>query len=465
VVLLAIGVMATVVFVTWDRRFESYLSEAQRARNEAVVQTLVESHRAPDGWDASAIYALSRVAMLSNVDVAVYTTKGQLLFTLQGRHMGRGLLGTESPTDAGATASATPEPAPTAGEKAAASDQFDVSSYPLVVAGEKVATAEIYSPQDISTAIDDAYRRGLTRNLVIATLIALLLGFLVSLLVSRRVTEPLEELADAAHEVIEGNLDVRVAPRSEDEVGTLAAAFNELTDRLAQDEQLRRDMTTDFSNDLRPQLGAIRSHVEALEDGALPPTPENLHAIGTEVERLGRLISALRDLSALESEDLGIDLEEFDLAEAGREAVAGAAAAYATKGVELADDLSPTRLRADHRRVLQVMVGLLDNALKCTPSGGRVVLAVAGGDGPPHGAAGGVWAHLRVSDSGPGIEPADLPFVFDRFYRGRSARHAAGMGLALAVVRGLAETQGGVAVADSGPEGGAAFTVYLPLPR
>ena len=93
---------------------------------------------------------------------------------------------------------------------------------------------------------------------------------------SRRITGPLEELTDAAGDVSAGNLDVRVAPRGDDEVAALAAAFNAMADRLARDEQWRRDMTSDLSHELRTPLATIQSRVEALEDGVLPATPENL---------------------------------------------------------------------------------------------------------------------------------------------------------------------------------------------
>ena len=97
---------------------------------------------------------------------------------------------------------------------------------------------------------------------------------------------------------------MRVAPRGDDEVGALATAFNAMADRLARDEQWRRDMTADLSHELRTPLATIQSRIEALEDGVLPATPENLRVIGAEVERLGRLLGALRSLNELESEDL-----------------------------------------------------------------------------------------------------------------------------------------------------------------
>src|SRR5450759_482262 len=189
------------------------------------------------------------------------------------------------------------------------------------------------------------------------------------------------------------------------------------------DEQWRRDMTADLSHELRTPLATIQSRIEALEDGVLPATPENLRVIGAEVERLGRLLGALRSLNELESEDVSVEHERLDLADVGRDSIAHAETVYAAKGVTLDGDLAPATVKGDRDRLLQVAANLLDNALKFTPEGGRVVLAVASGDGPAGAvASGGPWATLTVADSGPGIDPIDLPFIFDRFYRSQAAR-------------------------------------------
>ena len=278
---------------------------------------------------------------------------------------GSGMMG-----GAGGAASASPQ-----GTPLNAAD-FTVQSAPIVVAGQQVGTAEIYAPKGARAAAEDAYQSALTRNLVIAAAIAGVLALLVSLLVSRRITGPLEELTDAAGDVSAGNLDVRVAPRGDDEVAALAAAFNSMADRLARDEQWRRDMTSDLSHELRTPLATIQSRVEALEDGILPPTPENLRVIGEEVERLGRLLGALRSLNELESEDLSVEHEPVDLAEVAAGAADRHRPAFLTKGVELTEDLQPGVVLGDRDRLLQVVANLLDNALKFTPAGGHVVLAV-----------------------------------------------------------------------------------------
>jgi len=209
--------------------------------------------------------------------------------------------------------------------------------------------------------------------------------------------------------------------------------------------------------------------VEALEDGVLPPTPENLRVIGEEVERLGLLLGQLRSLNELESEDLSVQHEPLDLAEMAAGAVDRHRPGFAAKGVELDVDLRPATVFGDPDRLLHVVGNLLDNALKFTPAGGHVRVTVERVDGAAKRAAAGsalagpagASARLTVADDGPGVDPVDLPFVFDRFYRSQSARGTAGAGLGLAICRALVEAQGGTIAADEAPGGGARFTVLL----
>lgn len=452
VAVLAVVVVALIANYAGSRRFDSYLADVRRGRNEAVVRALAETYRAPDGWDASAVYALSQVAALNNVDVAVYSRAGQLLFTVQGRHSagmmgggrGQGMMG--------------------GGASARHAVEYRLDSYPVVVGGEKVASAAVFSPLGARVAAESAYQDALARNLWIAALVASALALLVSLLVSRRITRPLEELTDAAADVAEGNLEVHVAPRGDDEVAALATAFNAMAERLARDEQWRREMTSDLSHELRTPLATIQSRVEALEDGVLPATAANLRVIGEEVERLGRLLGALRSLNDLESEDSEIVHECLDLSDVARDAVARAETAFAAKPVALQAELEPLVVEGDRDRLLQVVGNLLDNALKFTPVGGCVRLAVVASDGPSDAVLGkGRWARLTVTDNGPGIDPVDLPFIFDRFYRAQASRGTQGIGLGLAIVRGLVEAHDGSVAAANAATGGAVFTVYLPV--
>ena len=451
VAVVAIAAVAIIVTVTGGRRFEQYLSDVQQRRDQAVVEVLSETYQPGIGWDAKAVYALSQASVTSGVNVAVYDPGGSLLFTVQG--IRRGMMGGMMGQGSGMMGQGQ--------QDGTLSDTgLTVDRYPVVVEGEKVASADIYARQSARVAAEQAYESSLTRNLLVAGVLAGVLAVAVSVLVSRRITGPLEELTDAAADVTAGNLDVRVAPRGDDEVAALASAFNQMADSLARDEQWRRDMTADLSHELRTPLATIQSRIEALEDGVMPATPENLRVIGDEVERLGRLLGELRSLNELESEDFGVTLRPLDLADVGRDGLARVEPLAARRSVRLESRLAEAPADGDRDQLLQVVVNLLDNAIKFTPEGGSVTLAV--GPAPPPAGRAGPWASITVSDTGPGIDPIDLPFVFDRFYRSRSVRHTQGAGLGLAIAKGLVEVHNGVIEASDGAGGGAVFTVLLP---
>lgn len=464
VAVLAILVAGILVAVTSARHFDSYLERVQAERSADVVAALRSTWRDPDGWDATAIYALSQVATSNDVDVAVYDPDARLLFTVQGRSPGPGPHGGQgAAADQTATEVATETPQATPVDPSS----FTILREPVVVDGRNVATAEVYAGEGVRTAAEEAYRDSLARDLIVAAVVAAIVAVLVSLLVSRRITGPLEELSDAAADVAAGRLDVRVSPRGDDEVAVLGGAFNSMADRLARDEQWRREMTSDLTHELRAPLEAIRSRVEALQDGAEPATPEDLRSVGEEVERLSRLLGALHQLNELEDEDLGVEYEEVDLAAVTAAAAEQHRPAFDAKGVALATDLRAAVVPGDRDRLLQVADVLLDNALTFTPEGGRVTVSVAAADTGPGGAEApqgpaGRAACLTVRDSGPGIDPVDLPFVFDRFYRAQARRGASGAGLGLALCRALVEAHGGTISAGEASEGGAAFTVLLP---
>lgn len=447
---LVLAVAAVFLTVTADRRFDAYLNDVRARQNAAVVEALRDTYQTGVGWDARGIYALSRAARVGDMNLAVYSPDGELLFTVQGIEGTAAVPGDGAANGQGGDASlgaASPASPLT-------TRSFDIRRYPVRAGGARVATVEVYAWRDARGAAEDAYDGTLDRDLVIAAGLAAIVALLASVVVARRLTGPLEELAEAAGDVVAGNLEVRIAPRGDDEVARLAVALDTMADALARNEQWRRDLTADLSDELLAPLASVQTRLEALEEGRVPVTPENLRVAGDEVERLGRLLGALRTLNEVESEDLDVELASLDLHDVVAEALSGAEAEAARRRVTLSGDLDAVTVRGDRGRLAQVMASLLDNALKFTPAGGTIVVGLHAEQRS---------AVLSVADTGPGIDPVDLPFVFDRFYRSPSARGTQGVGLGLAIVKGLVEAHGGTVDAGGDAGGGAVFTVRLPL--
>ncbi len=298
--------------------------------------------------------------------------------------------------------------------------------------------------------------------ILVAGLVASGVALLLAGLLAWGLVRPLHRLTRAAEAIAQGDLSQRVPVTSGDEVGELANAFNTMAGELQRAEQVRRNMTADVAHELRNPLSVVRSHVEALQDGVFELTPENLDPIHDKVLLLGRLVEDLRELALAEAGQLPLERAPTDLRTLVVETVQGLQAQADKKGVALRADL-PAELPlvwADRGRIGQVLTNLLSNALRHTPAAGEVsVSASADAD----------WAYLSVADTGQGIAPQDLPYVFERFYRGDRARErpvdGQGTGLGLAIARGIVRAHGGEIEVSSQVGEGSCFRLRLPLGR
>jgi signal transduction histidine kinase len=264
----------------------------------------------------------------------------------------------------------------------------------------------------------------------------------VGLLLSRAITRPLRRLTRAAGAVAGGDLEVQVPVRSRDEVGALSRAFNEMTARLRAARQAQTDFVANVSHELRTPLTAVKGTVETLRDGAVddPAVRDRfLATVEGETDRLIRLVNDLLVLSRFDSQALNLRRAPLDVGALARETADKLAHRAAARDVAVRVDAAagtPAAL-ADRDRIEQVLVNLLDNAIKYSPPGGTVwVRTLPGADGT---------VRAEVADEGMGIPPAALARIGERFYRADRARSRAegGSGLGLAIARALVEAHGG----------------------
>jgi len=327
----------------------------------------------------------------------------------------------------------------------------------LQVNGSPIGTL-LVTAQDatLHTAEERAFLDAVNLGVLGATLLAGSLALVAAAVVARGLTTPLRRLTQAAHDLARGDLRQHVEVQGHDEVANLGRAFNSMAASLAAAAEQRRQMTADIAHELRTPLSIVQGELEALLDGVYPLTAGSIEPIYQETKLLSRLVADLRELALADAGELRLERAPTDVRALVERTVAGFERPAADKGVTLATEIAPGLpvLNVDPDRTRQVLTNLLDNALRHTPAGGRVTV-----QGAPH--ADGVQVSVR--DTGPGIAPADLPHVFDRFYRGdRSrARASGGSGLGLAIVRSLVEAHGGRIWAESAPGEGAAFGFTL----
>lgn len=309
--------------------------------------------------------------------------------------------------------------------------------------------------------VQDAQSRGLLAGLALAVLASGGLAWWVA----RGVARPIEAVGVAAGALAAGDLSRRVArPHSplgtSSEVLRLTDDFNRMADALERSEAHRTAMVADVAHELRTPLTAMTLRLEALSEGLVPFDDSEVARLRRQTTLLHRLVEDLRTLSLADAGRLDLRPTPLEATALAREAVEALGPVARAKGVDLeietdGDDLV---LVADHDRLAQVLGNLLDNAIRATPEGGRVRVAAV---------RAGASIAFRVRDQGPGIAPADLPTVFERFRQGEHGRRdlRGGSGLGLAIVRSLVEAQGGTVAAANHAGGGAELTVALPAGR
>jgi len=305
--------------------------------------------------------------------------------------------------------------------------------------------------------------------------IVVALSLLVTQLLARGMTSPLREMTAAVEAMAQGDYAQRVRATSRDEVGVLASAFNQMAEDLASVDATRRDLIANVSHELRTPVAALQAQLENLVDGVAEPTPATLELALEQTERLTRLVTYLLDLSRVEAGAAALSLSQIPVGDFLEECADALSMVDASKNLRYVVDVTPHALvlEADAERLRQIVVNLLQNAIRHSPTGGEIRL-----DAYPSGDD----VVIEVSDEGPGIAPEDRERVFERFARGGTASPGSdggvgagspgsgsslgttsgGTGIGLAIVRWAVDLHGGrVAVVDS-PTGGATMRLVLP---
>lgn len=304
-------------------------------------------------------------------------------------------------------------------------------------------------------ALHGRFTSELARSLLVASFIAVGVGVILSIVLTRRVTGPVREMMRLAERISRGDYTARVGVAGRDELASLARSLDRMAGSLATLERLRKDLVANVAHELRTPLSNLRGYLEAVRDGVAPPSAETIGLLHGEVMRLVRLVDALHELSRFDAQLPALKRERVDIRELVERLLTLRGGEFVAKHIILDTQIMPgLTVSGDGDLLSQAASNLLDNALKYTPSNGRVKVEASADNGV---------VRLAVINSGEGISPEDLPFIFERFYRGEKSRSRAsgGAGIGLAIVREVARAHGGQAGAASGD---GRTTVWITLP-
>ncbi|HSF82596.1 MAG TPA: ATP-binding protein [Anaerolineales bacterium] len=300
---------------------------------------------------------------------------------------------------------------------------------------------------------------GVNRATILSALAATGFALIVGGILAYTLTRSLRELTSATKVLAEGNLGYQVQVRSQDELGELADSFNQMSSQLEQSNQLRRKMTADIAHDLRTPLSVIMGYTEALNDGKLEPDPEMFEVLHTETLHLSLLIDDLKTISLADAGELPLTYQTITPDIILKRTANAYRVQAEHKQVKILTDLPQDlpNIQIDVERMMQVLGNLMSNALRYTPQEGQIKLSAD---------RLGEQVRICVADNGAGIAPEELPFVFERSFRGDKARQQGNgeTGLGLAIAKSLVEAQGGQINVESRPGEGTKFTILLAPP-
>jgi len=435
----AVGVIAVLVNRSTTHQFELYISQGKQIRATVLAPEFAAYYARTGGWTGVDTWMAS-------------LQQGQAGGRGQGSGRGQGVgVATDRLllADAGGRVVADSQ-GEMVGQSLSGSELS--AGVPIEAGGEQVGTLLIVAEGTPHTSLEEEFLRQVNKWLVWAGLAAGAVALVLGLVLARQLTAPIRDLTDAAH-LLAGGKVAHVEVHSQDEIGELGLAFNQMSRSLDRQETLRRNLMADIAHELRTPITVIRGDLEALLDEVFEPTPEALASLHEETLLLSRLVDDLRALAQAEAGQLQLKRETTDLADLLRGVVASFDLQAESQGQTLSLELpvAPLVVDADRQRVRQVVANLVSNALRHAPESGYVTVSASLDLDE---------AQISVSDNGPGIATEDLAHLFDRFWRGGTPR-AEGSGLGLAISRELVRAHGGRIWVDSTLNQGTTFHFTL----
>jgi signal transduction histidine kinase len=431
IVLVTVGTIYVFVSQRISAEMQNYRTMSAQYRSAQIRGTLYLYYSNNDGWDGVQS-TVTDTARFSGTHIILVAVNGTVVGDSKGELLGLNYTGPQE-------------------------NPVELTLKDRVI-GKFYATTDPETAENIAPFL--RISASINRSLLVGGSLAIAIALALTLALSRRVTSPIRILARAARRLGHGDLSQRVHFEGKGEVAELAQAFDTMAGNLEHTEQLRRNMVADVAHELRTPLSNIQGYLEAIRDRVMKPNAATMRSLNEEAALLSQLVNELQELSLVEAGELKLDYRSEDVARLVRQAVIPWQPKMVAKDIFLSldvpDDLPLVKI--DWQRVNQVLHNLLENAVAHTSQGGSISVAATELDG---------WVEISVADTGEGIPAADLPNIFERFYRvdKSRARVTGGSGLGLTIAKRLIEAHGGQITVESKLGRGTCFSFTLPVEK
>ncbi|WP_161879789.1 sensor histidine kinase [Alkalibacterium sp. MB6] len=426
------------IFFGVENQFTDYLKKNREERIETIKKEVLQQYdETGELTNEQLNNMLHQQAMTENLYFKLYDSNGELLIDSTSLRSMMGMMnGTQSSIDP---------------------NDYQSTSYQLKNNNEVIGNLTVFYPEQLMGE-DFIFLKSIKRNILLAVMVTVILSILFSLLFSNRLTSGFKKLINAIAELRNHQWRTRIPVKElTDEMKPLGESFNQLAASLAKEERLRKEFTANFAHELRTPLATLRSHIEAFQDGIWEPDSKRLEQCHEELMRLVRLVKELEKLIAAENPQIRLDKTRLETGKLLSFIKEQFNPLFMKKGVNLEVQNTEEQhwFNGDRDKIIQILTNIVNNALQYTPQGKRVSVYIEEKNDQ---------ISFIVKDEGEGISEDDLPFLFERFYRGDKSRdrETGGVGIGLSIVKALVEAHQGEIKIDSQLNVGTTVEVQLP---
>lgn len=432
----AILLITLFVNITVNNRFNSYMIDIQNKRYERIVDYFQEIYKRDGSWGDSSGIELMHEAYMSNYYLTLMDKDETLVWGMDPKDI-----------------IYNPAAMPADNKGVYSSKKFDIVVDENIVGYINIGqySSVLLSEEDMN------FKSAINTSIFASGALALLIIVFISLYFSKQFSTPIKQLARLSTELSSGNFKMKTAGKSDiEELENLRNSMNILSEKLNSQDILRKRLVTDISHEIRTPLNVLQNNLEAMIDGVFPVTPERLNYLNEEVIRFGRLLSNLDTLKSFETENIEMDYENVHLDQLISDIYKDFYRAFENKNIAfdyIVMQDEDYNIIGDRNKLKQVFINLISNSLKFTKSNGNVSIHLSGNSRN---------ISVKIKDDGIGIKQEDIPFIFERLYRGDKSRHKEeGSGIGLTIAKNILDLHGASIEVQSEEGQGSMFTVIF----
>lgn len=434
----AILLITLFVNVTVSNKFNQYMVDIQNKRYERIVSYFQEVYRREGKWSEGSGAELMHEAYMGNYCLTLLDKNKKAIWGMDPNDIkSRIHLNTMLVRDEGV---------------------YNSKRFEIIVYGKAVGYVDIGQYSSVLLTEEDLnFKTSINKSIIVSGILALIIIIVISLYFSKQFSNPIKEVANMSVNLSKGNFNAKSSIESSiEEIEDLRKSVNILAEKLKYQDNLRKRLVSDISHEIRTPLNVLQNNLEAMIDGVFPVTMERLNYLNEEVVRFGRLLNNLNVLKQFESESIKLDFDDILFDELIKDICKDFYIDAGSKNIKLEYNIEPGEnyvVTGDKDKLKQVFINLLSNAIKFTEVGGRVEVKLYSDSKN---------IIVEVKDNGIGIRDEDLPFIFERLYRGDKSRHQIeGTGIGLTIVKNIVQLHSASVEVESKEGSGTTFKIYF----